>query len=344
MIYQLKQSYLCLKMQIFKLKKHKVIKNKMELNSVIFPAPLEDKNEYISRYKNDLIFIPKHTKNELGNIKKIYKEGENVNNSVPGSHIPCLFMYSKKKPDTNKFLIYFHGNAEDIFNSINSLDLLKNIIPYNVIAVEYPGYSLYFSEKSAATIEDDALIVFDFLVRELQVNPKDITVLGRSIGSGPAVYISAHREPAALVLISPFKSLRDTAESIIGIFKVILADRFKNIELISKVTCPTLFIHGQKDELINFKHSIELSKKISGPYDLILPEEMNHNDYNIYEDFVDPVCEFFKRHNLLNENKGNNKAIIVPKEYHDFPNYLKDMKELQQKDSVTEIIRNLTNM
>lgn len=35
----------------------------------------------------------------------------------------------------------------------------------------------------------------------------EIALLGRSIGSGPAVYTAAHYRVAALVLISPFLSL-----------------------------------------------------------------------------------------------------------------------------------------
>jgi hypothetical protein len=67
-----------------------------------------------SKYKEELIFIPK-------------KE-------LDGSffHIPCLLQYSRKKPDTNKFLFYFHGNAEDIFNSTSNLEVLRNSLPVRI--------------------------------------------------------------------------------------------------------------------------------------------------------------------------------------------------------------------
>jgi acetyl esterase/lipase len=62
-------------------------------------------------------------------------------------------------------------------------------------------------------------------VKELGVNPKDIAICGRSIGTGPAVFLAANRDPGALILISPFKSIQDTAKSILGIFKFLVSDR-----------------------------------------------------------------------------------------------------------------------
>ena len=83
----------------------------MDLNSIIFPAPLEDKRYELYRNKDSIIFIPKKKKD--GSV----------------FHIPCFIQESKRKTDSNKFLFYFHGNAEDIFNSMINLELLRNSLP-----------------------------------------------------------------------------------------------------------------------------------------------------------------------------------------------------------------------
>ncbi len=162
---------------------------------------------------------------------------------------------------------------------------------------------------------------------------------GRSIGSGPAVYLAANRSPCALILISPFKSIRETASSILGVFKFIIAERFKNIDIIEKVTCPLLLIHGQKDNLIPFTHSIELSKRTSGPYELMLPEDMDHNEFNLYEDFLEPISNFLKRHNLLNSINMNKVEIF--KELFDTPDYILDPNNeaSKKKDIVSKFLR-----
>jgi len=194
------------------------------LNSIIFPAPTDDKKFEVHRHKGELIYVPKRLEN--GTI----------------FHIPCLLQRAKSKTVSNKFLFYFHGNAEDIFNSTSNLEILRSDIHYNTVAIEYPGYSLYYQDKSSKTIEEDSLVVFDYFVKELKVNEKDIILCGRSIGSGPATYLAANRNPGSLILISPFKSIQCTAEGILGVMKFIIADRFKNIEAIKSVTCPLLLI------------------------------------------------------------------------------------------------------
>lgn len=82
----------------------------MNLNSIIFPAPVEDKKYEVHRYKGEIMYIPKKL-----------KDGSTY-------HIPCLFQKVKPKCQSNKFLFYFHGNAEDIFNSTSNLDILRTDI------------------------------------------------------------------------------------------------------------------------------------------------------------------------------------------------------------------------
>jgi hypothetical protein len=89
----------------------------MNLNSIIFPAPTEDKKYEIFRYKDELMYVPK----ELSDGTII--------------HIPCLLQLSKRKQDSNKYLLYFHGNAEDIFNSTSNLDILRNTLPVNALLI-----------------------------------------------------------------------------------------------------------------------------------------------------------------------------------------------------------------
>jgi len=52
-------------------------------------------------------------------------------------------------------------------------------------------------------------------------------VVGRSIGTGPATYLSKYRKVGVVVLISPFSSIRNIAKNIVGSFLGFLVkDRF----------------------------------------------------------------------------------------------------------------------
>jgi len=279
----------------------------MNLNSLIFPAPNKRKNFNLKYYKNHLIFVPKKDKD----------------NKV--IHIPCYFEEPRTIEGCNKYILYFHGNAEDIFSSDYIIDILVNNLQYNVIAVEYPGYSIYHQDKCAKEIEKDCLTVYDYLVNEIGIKQENIVVCGRSIGSGPAVYLAANRSPSSLILISPFKSIKEVVASMIGVFNFIVADRFNNYKRINRVICPTLMIHGQKDSLISFTHSIDLCKRISGPYELVLPEEMDHNTFNKYDDIILPITSFLSRYNL--NISSTSKNIKIEGNLFKIPDYLLKLEE-----------------
>lgn len=165
--------------------------------------------------------------------------------------------------------------------------------------------------------------------------PKNIVCCGRSIGTGAATYLSSERKTGALILISPIKSIQTAASSILKFMTFLIKERFNNYERIKSVTCPLLLIHGQKDTLIPFQHSIELSERTSGPYELILPEKMNHNDVHIYDDFLEPISNFLKTHNLI---VHDNEEIDIDLKYFQPPEYL-SRGELSNKDGTSDFIR-----
>lgn len=108
----------------------------------------------------------------------------------------------------------------------------------HVLAVEYPGYGIYEGDTATADkIISDADIVYNYLTKHLLWKEQDIIVCGRSIGSGPACYISSHYKPATLVLISPHTSIRGIVkDQFLGrLTQYVVAERFRNIEAIAKV-------------------------------------------------------------------------------------------------------------
>ena len=58
---------------------------------------------------------------------------------------------------------------------------------------------------------------------------KDISILGRSIGSGPAVYIASIYHISSLILLSPFLSLCEAVKDLYGtLCSSLLKERFNN--------------------------------------------------------------------------------------------------------------------
>ena len=278
----------------------------MNFNSFVFPCPKFDFNK-LSHIQKNLIFIPKQTKGSQESI-------------------PCLFLHPPDLNKTKNFIISFHGNAEDIYSAkIFAESLFKKTL-MNVIMVEYPGYSIYKGEPNADTILENTLIVYDFIKSKFNLTDKNIFIFGRSIGSSPAIYLASKRKPNALFVISSFTSIRAVADNLVGVLKYLLKERFNSKEYIKNVTCPTLFIHGQSDPLIPFKETVLLKEKCTCEYEILLPKEMTHNDFDLDEDIMNPISSFIKRKCLIDTEENNlknieediNKLKEIPKEINDF--------------------------
>lgn len=175
--------------------------------------------------------------------------------------IPWIFLRWQKK--TNKLMIYFHGNAEDVGSVMPFMKIIQNSIDWHIIAVEYPGYGVYEGEPSEETVIRDSERVMQFILKVLKWPLRDIIVFGRSIGSGPACSIAANYRIAALVLISPYTSIRAIVKDMFGsIFQYIIKERFNNLENIAKTKCPTFILHGKRDEIIPYGKLFKVIAKI----------------------------------------------------------------------------------
>ena len=127
--------------------------------------------------------------------------------------IPCLYLSSPK--GSSKTIIFFHGNAEDIGLAYELLNHLRVTLQVHILGIEYPGYGIYEGECSEDRIYQDAYNIFSFLT-STGVEPSDIIVFGRSIGSGPACFLAGEVRPAALLLMSAYTSIRAAVKYITG--------------------------------------------------------------------------------------------------------------------------------
>ena len=166
-----------------------------------------------------------------------------------------------------------------------------------MLTVEYPGYGVYDGSPSEDQICKDSITVYDFLTKVLKISESNISVMGRSMGSGPSVHLCSLRNPANLVLISPYTSIRGVTNQILGKFfssLFLIKERFQNHKKIQYVKCPVLFIHGKQDKLINCEHSATLADKCMSHVYVKFHEDMTHNKFNMYLEIVNPIFEFFK--------------------------------------------------
>ena len=275
----------------------------MEFNSIIFPTPKFNYN-MLEYYKDELIFIP--------------KAKDNID------YIPCLFIRDYNS-QTKNIIIMFHGNAEDIFGARNMGEALCQKLHMNIILVEYPGYSIYKQDPSTDELLQNTTIIYDYIKEKFRLKDKNIFIFGRSIGTSPALYLASKRKPKALINISAFTSIKAVAENLVGFLKILVKDRLISIDYIKNVTCPILFIHGQKDPLIPFKETIILKDNCNCPFEVILPIEMTHNDFDLDEDIIEPINNFLNKNCNIDKEKNEFDRNEDIQKLFEFPYYIKDI-------------------
>jgi dienelactone hydrolase len=194
-------------------------------------------------------------------------------------------------------LLFFHANAEDLGMCFSMLKHMRDQFKVNVMAIEYPGYGLLSKMNPSEDLcYEVSLTVFRYLVDVAGVRYSQIVLCGRSLGSGPAVHLASKYPVSGLILVSPFSSIKGAVRSIAGRFAALgFAECFPNDRVISNVSCPTLFIHGERDDLIPMEHSVRLFKRCRARKLLVAPPSMEHNS-NLFGDasyMAVPVIHFF---------------------------------------------------
>ncbi len=155
-------------------------------------------------------------------------------------------------------LIYFGGNGEDVSTSL--MDFASVLPDHALYFASYRGYGGSTGAPTEAALFADALAVHDY-VRERHA---EITVVGRSLGSGVAVYLAQQRPVAHLVLVTPYDSIENVARGHYPFLPVglLLQDRFDSASRAGDVRAPTLVVIAERDGVIARERSNALVARL----------------------------------------------------------------------------------
>jgi pimeloyl-ACP methyl ester carboxylesterase len=172
--------------------------------------------------------------------------------NVNGEHI----LVSTRPKAGAGAVIYFGGNAEDVFRSLPGLG---EAFPDRAIyALNYRGYGGSTGKPSESGLIADAIALYD----QVRLDHSHIILIGRSLGSGIAVRVASERPTERLVLITPYRSLSEIGANQFPYFPVrwLMLDKFESWRYAPKVTAPTQLIAAQNDEVIPASSTTALYK------------------------------------------------------------------------------------
>jgi pimeloyl-ACP methyl ester carboxylesterase len=185
--------------------------------------------------------------------------------------------------DGSKAVIYFGGNAESVDGSLP--DFAALFPEHAIYLMNYRGYGGSSGRPSEAALHRDAQALHD-LVRSRHA---EITVIGRSLGSGVAVRLAAANPIDRLVLITPFDSILNVAKGTFPFLplSLLLMDKYESWRYADQVSAPTLILVAEQDEIIPWESTQSLYRAFEpGVAELQVISRAGHNDISGFPEFV----------------------------------------------------------
>jgi alpha-beta hydrolase superfamily lysophospholipase len=195
-----------------------------------------------------------------------------------------LFLADREAPS----ILFFHGNGE----TARDYDMLAGAfrdLPASFMVGEYRGYGPCTGRPSFHTFLQDAHRTLDECQRLLAEGGHrgPLVVMGRSLGSAPAIELASSRtgELAGLIIESGFARTIPLLE-LVGVpaRSLGLTEEYgpRNLEKIKKAALPTLIMHAEMDQIIPFEDAELLRDASPDPHKQFFPVPMaGHNDIQI---------------------------------------------------------------
>ncbi|MFQ5588603.1 MAG: alpha/beta hydrolase [Nitrospiria bacterium] len=194
-----------------------------------------------------------------------------------GVHINGWFVPYK---GSEQALLWFHGNAGNISHRVDLLQRLHHELKLNILIIDYRGYGKSGGKLSEAGIVKDARAAYDTLLARKEINPKQIFIFGRSLGSAVAVTLATESQAAALILEAPFTSIKDMVKVTLPWlpFKGRIKTKYDSLGKIKDVHTPLLIMHGDQDKTIPFAHGQRLFEAANDPKTFHTISGADHNN------------------------------------------------------------------
>ena len=193
-------------------------------------------------------------------------------------------------------VLYYGGNAEEASHMLEAIgDPIRGDTPGIAwLVVNYRGYGASEGSPSQVSLVADALAGYDYAYALEGIDAKRIYVFGRSLGSGVAVQLAAHRPVRGVILVSPYDSLAAVAKRYYWYLPVdwMLKHRFDSIGLAPQMKPPLLCFIAERDEVIPPEHAERLFAAWAGPKRKVLLGGAAHNDTDSAAGFWPAVREF----------------------------------------------------
>jgi len=192
-----------------------------------------------------------------------------------------------------RLIIYYGGNAEDIFYSI---DEFRNFVESGVLLVNYRGYGSSSGKPGEKELFADALAIIDDISK--RHSPQKTYLIGRSLGSGVAAYVASHRKIDGVILVTPFDSIESLARRQFPFLPTshMLKHKFRSSDYVKEIDGPCLVIYGGRDSVIFPASTKRLLAHFKTKPETVFIKDGGHNNIEMFEEYKTALQSFIRDH------------------------------------------------
>jgi len=207
-------------------------------------------------------------------------------------HLKGWFFNNRIGPD-QPLIVYYGGNAEDVALNFSTLDRFAT---RSFLFMNYRGYGGSEGRPSERALCEDALFVLDTVLVAEGIDPGHVVLMGRSLGSGVAVYVAARRRVGGVILVTPFDSLIHVAQAHYPVFPVrlMLKHRFDSASLAADINTPALFLTAANDQVVPVRLANNLQRVWGGSVTALTVPGTDHNTIETEAAYWEAINAFLR--------------------------------------------------
>ncbi len=243
--------------------------------------------------QDDLLFHPQpNTPNEVAEILNQYPEFDTLSFVMNDGNRTCGYISKDSIKEKLPLVIYFGGNAEEVSHLADYKAYFPNSI---MVLMNYRSFGLSQGKISEQTMFSDALEVYDKLISNPEVDANNVIIIGRSIGTGVATYLSSQRKTSATVLITPYENMIDVAFEKYPFVPIslLIKHRFESDKYAPNISSPMLALISTNDQVIPKRHAYKLKEAWKGKTEALELNE-DHNSIMNNEEVWKKIEGFVK--------------------------------------------------
>jgi len=213
-------------------------------------------------FQRDFVYFPTEETPHAYQTEKLSINEESINVVVVNSEM-------------SDAILYFGGNGETVANM--APDFAKTFPNHTVYLVNYRGYGGSSGIPTENNLYTDASAIYDLVT----IRHKNLSVIGRSLGTGVATYLASTKVIHKLVLVTPFDSAEHIAQDQYPFYpiSILFLDKYNSFDRVDKIKSPTLIILAEKDLEIPAKYSSRLIGKFpTSQIEVSTIKETGHNN------------------------------------------------------------------